>query len=184
MAFGDAADSDTKINMELHALLPKKRKTSQYLLDESKFRKISMSTNLPDSSLFHDPSSLGSSNNNLGLEDDKIVASNKKYQDSSKPPINLLHKDNLKHRKSDFSDSLLKRSDAVDLLSEVASNQSFNSDEQFKMISLPRKPVDKESDEVNPKAGNGSFLKNNSKIASADQKITDYDDPDERSKLI
>lgn len=176
VAIGDSADNDSKTHPETHSHLPRERKTSQYLMDANKFRKISMSTNLPDSSLFHEPSSLSSSKNNIAMEDDKLVVS---YQD--KPPMKPPNKDNLKHSKSVPSDAL-KRSDAVDLLSEVASDKS-SPDEHIRMISLPNESRDSDSGETNPKAGNGSLI-NASKMVNADQKSSDVDEHDETSKLI
>ena len=180
-------DFEAKTNPESLTLLPRERKASQYMLDVNRFRKISMSTNLPDSSLFHDHAR--HETNNAGSEDDKLVVSyfnQQKGQDTSKPPVHpASQKDILKHSKTAPTESLLKRSDAVDLLMDDLSDKTPTGG-QIKMNSLSKDidPYENEGSETNQKAGNGSLKFVADKTTGSEQKTTDLDDHDETSHLI
>ena len=175
-------NDDTMLNMELHSLLPREPKSSR-IIDSHKLRKISMSTNLPDSSLFLDHMSL--EKNNASLDDEKLVVSYNQ-DTAAKPPKHPPPKDTLKHSQTAPVDSILKRSDAVDLLMEDPVEKTSTGG-QFQMTSLSKdgKSRNDEQDiESKQKAGNGSLKSSANKTTNSEQKTVDLEDNDETSHLI
>lgn len=144
----------------------KERKTSQYLLDTQTFRKISISTNLPESSVFQ-------------LQNQHAAF----HADSPQ-------KDNRKHGKSLSTELMpLKRSDAVDLLMDPVDETGPTPEGQIQMISLSKDselPSEFEDDgDTSAKSGNGSVKCSTGQTTSPEQKATDLvEDHDETSHLI
>lgn len=157
-------NESSDVTSDLKELIPKDRKKSQFTIDKQKLRKISMSTNLPESSLSH-------------LETfTKDIVDDKLGENVSK--INI--PESLPLSRPVSNESILKRSDAVDLLSDDTLDVS-NSD-QIRMKSLSN---DNKIEQINSnrKPNNGS-LSQKATNSDTEGKLADIDDQDETIKLI
>lgn len=185
MGNNEASFVDTRSSNDSQSVVPRERKVSQYLLDTQKFRKISLSTNLPDSTLNPDSGKLQSSNSG---SDEKLVVSlsSQKKSDANELHAHSAPSDNSKQNTAAPTEMTLKRSDAVDLLMNASEKTSPEDMGHIRMISLSRdnEPPKEGNGQANTKAGNGSLKGITSKANSQDQKTTDLDDHDETSHLI
>lgn len=185
MGNNEASLVDTRSINDSQSVVPRERKVSQYLLDTQKFRKISMSTNLPDSTLNPDSGKLQSSNSG---SDEKLVVSlsSQKKSDANELQAHSTPNDSSKQNTAAPTEMTLKRSDAVDLLMNAGEKTLPEDMGHIRMISLSRdnEPPKEGNGQANTKAGNGSLKGVTSKANSPDQKTTDLDDHDETSHLI
>lgn len=180
----------TRPAVEANPPFHKERKTSQYLLDTQTFRKISISTNLPESSVFqlqnqHAAFHADSAQKSHSISNDKLLV-NCNPDDASASKMNAPHR---KQGKALSTESMpLKRSDAVDLLMDPV-EETPPPEGQIQMISLS-KDSESHSDAIDDgdgsaKSGNGSVKCSTGQAASPEPKATDLvEELDETSHLI
>lgn len=180
---------DSKPLTDANPPFHKERKVSQYLLETQKMRKISMSTNLPESSVFQPQNQhaafqeTAKSNSNLN----DILLLNCNQDDANASKMILSQKDNLKQSTTSPTEKMaFKRSDAVDLLTNP--EEKTLPEGQIQMISLSKNSEQHnetvDESEASLKSGNGSVKYSTSQATNPEQKSTDPEDHDETSHLI
>lgn len=135
-----------------------RKKLPYQLSDTGKYRKISLSTNLPDSSLYAESEAQFDRKKSFLLES------------------NLSIDNYSRKRKSSPLDSLLRRSDAVDEYRSNASNESLNSD--------PCKQVPNEKQQPCEKRSRRFYNDDSTDSRSSNRSIEDRASLEEKSNLL